>query len=103
MLQVIWEYRVHRAKADAFEKYYGARGDWAQFFRQGAGYLGTTLLRDPDVVGVEAGHYATIDQWDSAGDFQRFKEKFAAEYKQRDAHCTQFTSDERFVGQFETL
>ena len=99
MLQIIWEYRVHREKADGFEKYYGAKGDWAQFFRTGAGYLGTTLLRDPDHVD----HYATIDLWDSADDYLRFKETHAAEYKQRDAHCEQFTIDERLVGYFETL
>ena len=98
MLQIIWEYRVHREQAAAFEKYYGPDGDWAHFFRQGAGYLGTILLRDREHVD----HYATIDQWDSAEDFHRFKEKFAAGYQQHDAHCNQFTIDERLVGYFET-
>lgn len=99
MLQIIWEYRVRREHADAFEKYYGPKGDWAEFFRQGAGYLGTTLLRDPDHID----HYVTIDQWDSADDYLHFKETHAAEYKRRDLDCEHFTIDERMVGAFETL
>jgi heme-degrading monooxygenase HmoA len=99
MLQILWEYRVHREKAQEFEKYYGPRGDWAEFFRQGAGYLGTMLLRDPDHVD----HYVTVDQWDSADDYVAFREKYAAGYKQHDDHCNQFTIDERLVGYFETL
>lgn len=102
MLHIIWEYRVRREHAAAFEKYYGPDGDWARFFRQGAGYLGTTLLRDREGATAEAARYATIDQWDSAEDFYRFKEKFAAGYQQHDAHCEQFTIDERLVGYFET-
>lgn len=97
MLQIVWEYRVHEHKAGEFEKYYGPDGDWAEFFRHGAGYLGTILLRDRE----HAGHYVTIDQWDSAEDFTRFKEKYAG-YKQHDAHCEAFTIDERLVGSFET-
>ena len=97
MIALVFRYEVR--DPEAFADAYGPEGEWAQFFRQGAGYLGTTLLRDPDKID----HYATIDQWDSADDFLRFKEEFAAEYKQRDAHCNQFTVDERLVGYFETL
>ncbi|HTK94965.1 MAG TPA: antibiotic biosynthesis monooxygenase [Terriglobales bacterium] len=99
MLQIVWEYRVHREKAAEFERYYGSEGDWVKFFRQGAGYQGTTLLRDQEHVD----HYATIDRWDSIDSFRRFKEKFAAGYKERDAHCNQFTIDEKLVGYFEAL
>jgi heme-degrading monooxygenase HmoA len=97
MLQIIWEYHVRPEQVAAFERYYGPQGDWSQFFRQGAGYLGTILLRDAE----HADHYVTIDQWDSVEDFQRFKEQHAAGYKRHDAHCEQFTLDERMVGQFE--
>ena len=99
MLQIIWEYRVHRETAQAFEKYYGPNGDWAEFFRQGAGYLGTMLLRDPDHVD----HYVTVDQWDSADDYVAFRESHGDDYKKHDEHCNQFTIDERLVGYFETL
>lgn len=99
MLQIVWEYSVRRGQTEAFEQYYASRGEWANFFRQGAGYLGTTLLRDPDNVQ----HYATIDLWDSADDYLKFKESFADEYAERDRHCAQFTEDERLVGHFETL
>lgn len=99
MLQIIWTYRVKQEKVREFERYYGASGDWAQFFRRGAGYLGTTLLRSYD----DPLTYATIDQWDSRADYQLFRDRNGAEYQRRDQETAGFTEDERLVGYFETL
>lgn len=98
MLQIVWTYRVLRDKLAPFEAYYGEAGDWAQFFRRGAGYQGTTLLRDRD----DPQRFATIDRWATSDDYQRFKNEHASEYAERDAHCAAFTEEEQLVGYFES-
>ena len=46
MYTIMWRFTVKAARRADFERHYGADGTWAALFRQGAGYLGTTLLRD---------------------------------------------------------
>ena len=45
MIALVFSYEVARDAAE-FERAYGMDGEWAEFFRQGRGYIGTELLRD---------------------------------------------------------
>jgi len=47
---------------------YGPDGEWAKFFRQGAGFIGTELLRDLE----ESDRYVVIDRWESIEAYNRF-------------------------------
>jgi heme-degrading monooxygenase HmoA len=53
-------FRYDARDAADFEAAYGSDGEWAQFFRQGAGYIGTELLRDIE----EPDRYIVIDRWE---------------------------------------
>jgi heme-degrading monooxygenase HmoA len=66
---IIWEFHVKPEDAARFEQAYGPAGEWAQFFRTGTGYLGTTLNRDAE----QPGRYLTLDFWESAGAYQQFR------------------------------
>ena len=44
MIALVFRYEVRDAAA--FEEAYGAEGDWAAFFRESPGYIGTELLHD---------------------------------------------------------
>ena len=99
MWQVLWEFRVAAEHCEEFERLYGAEGDWAQLFARSAEFRGTTLVRDPAVVG----RYVTIDTWNDAESFHRFTESFAAEYKALDLRCEEFTAYEIKIGAFESL
>lgn len=99
MLQIIWEYRVSQEHQESFEKFYGAEGDWAMLFGQSAEFRGTILLRDRAV----EGRYLTIDSWSEASAFERFMERYGAEYKALDVRCEEWTAYEMKVGAFETL
>lgn len=93
-LVLVWEYQVPAAHVAEFERRYGPDGEWAQLFRRGAGYLGTTLLRDPDA----PGRYVTLDRWRSAHDWLAFKSAHAVEYAALDAVCDALTTSERSLG-----
>jgi heme-degrading monooxygenase HmoA len=97
VIALVFSYEV-RETAE-FERVYGTDGEWAEFFRQGRGYIGTELLRD-----VEApGRYLVIDRWESADAYNAFVAERREEYMARvDATRFHYDSELRF-GTFETL
>jgi heme-degrading monooxygenase HmoA len=97
VIALVFSYEVHDAAE--FERVYGSDGEWAEFFRQGRGYIGTELLRD-----VEApGRYLVIDRWESADAYNAFVAAHREEYMERvDATRFHYDSELRF-GTFETI
>jgi heme-degrading monooxygenase HmoA len=97
VIALVFSYEV-RDTAE-FERVYGSGGEWAEFFRQGRGYIGTELMRD-----VEApGRYLVIDRWDSADAYNTFVAERREEYMERvDATRFHYESELRF-GTFETV
>jgi len=66
VIALVFRYEVRDPAS--FEAAYGAEGEWAQFFRQGQGYIGTELLRDVE----EPDRYLVIDRWESAEAYNAF-------------------------------
>ncbi|MGH9600921.1 MAG: antibiotic biosynthesis monooxygenase family protein [Terriglobales bacterium] len=99
MLHILWEYRVGEEKRPDFERHYSSHGTWAELFRRASGYRGTTLLRDPK----DRGRYLTIDVWEDAASFHRFKTEFAAAYAALDKHMEALTESERHLGTFDSV
>ena len=98
MIALVFSYEVTRDAAD-FERVYGTEGEWAEFFRQGRGYIGTELLRD-----VEAdGRYLVIDRWESAEDYNAFATERREDYMRR-VDDTRFMYDQELrFGTFENV
>lgn len=97
MLALVFSYEVHDAAE--FERVYGPEGDWAGFFRRGAGYVGTELLRDVE----NPGRYLVIDRWDSREAYNAFVDAHRDEYMRRvDETAFHHDSELRF-GTFENV
>ena len=99
MFMILWEYIVVESQRHAFEKIYGAEGDWAQLFRQSKEYLGTELLCDPK----NPRRYVTIDRWTSSDAFDSFHEKYRLEYKALDVRCETLTERETQLGKYDLI
>jgi heme-degrading monooxygenase HmoA len=97
VIALVFSYEVHDGAE--FERVYGSDGEWAEFFRQGRGFIGTEFLHD-----VEApGRYLVIDRWESADAYNAFVAERREEYMERvDATRFLYDSELRF-GTFETL
>jgi heme-degrading monooxygenase HmoA len=97
MIALVFSYEVRNAAE--FERAYGAGGEWAQFFEQGQGYIGTELLRD-----VEApGRYLVVDRWESAEVYNAFVAAHREEYMRR-VDDTRFHYDQELrLGTFESV
>ena len=82
-----------------FERVYGPDGEWAEFFRLGAGYVGTELLRDV----AEPGRYLVIDRWASRESYQAFVEEHRDEYMRRVDETAFHHDRELRLGTFENV
>lgn len=95
---ILWRFVAKPETIAEFERAYGERGLWVDFFRQGRGYLRTELLRNVD----RPREYMTCDYWQTEEDFRAFRREHRAEYDRLDRECERLTVEETSVGAFET-
>jgi heme-degrading monooxygenase HmoA len=97
VIALVFRYEVR--DPEGFEQVYGPEGEWARFFRQGRGYIGTELLHDVE----EPERYLVIDRWESAGAYNAFLADHQDEYMRRaDESRFHYLQELRF-GTFENV
>jgi len=97
VIALVFSYEVR--DPEGFERAYGPEGDWARFFRQGRGYIGTELLRDVEI----RGRYLVVDRWESAEAYNEFAAANREEYVRR-VDDTRFHYDQELrFGTFESV
>ena len=97
MLALFFSYEAR--DPDEFERAYGPEGEWSEFFRRGAGYIGTELLRDVE----NPGRYLVVDRWESREAYQAFVDEHRGEYMRLvDESAFYYDSELRF-GTFENV
>jgi heme-degrading monooxygenase HmoA len=84
---------------EEFEQVYGPNGEWAAFFRQGRGYVGTELLRDVEI----PGRYLVIDRWESREAYDAFVAERREEYMRRVDETAFHYDQELRLGTFENV
>ncbi len=100
MYVVLWQFRPVVGRESEFERAYGPSGEWANLFRQGAGYLGTELLRRSD----DSGEYLTLDRWASRAAYEAFRAGWSGEYRRLDHRLEELTEEEEvLLGAFEAV
>ena len=99
MYVIIWEYQVKSERIAEFEQIYGPGGRWADLFKNGHGYLGTELLRDPE----DIHRYLTIDRWVSSEDYELFLSQWKKEYEALDLQCEDLTEQETRSGKWKAV
>ena len=97
MLVIVFSYEAR--DPEQFEQVYGPEGEWAEFFRRGAGYVGTELLRDPE----SPGRYLVLDRWESAEAYNAFVEANRDEYMARVDDTRLYYDQELRLGTFENV
>ena len=93
----VWKFRPPEGREQEFAEAYRGDGAWAQLFRIAPGYRGTRLLAPSET----GGWWLTIDEWDSASDFEAFGQTHGEEYRALDEKLEGVAGEEEFVGAFE--
>jgi heme-degrading monooxygenase HmoA len=92
-------FRYEARDADDFKRAYGPEGEWAQFFRQGQGYIGTELLNDVE----EPERFLVIDRWESIEAYNGFIAERQEEYLRRSDETRFYYVQELRFGTFENV
>lgn len=92
-------YTYEARDPEDFERVYGPSGDWADFFRQGPGFVGTELLRELE----NPGRYLVIDRWESGEHFERFAAEHREEYLRRVEESGVYFLQELQLGVYENV
>jgi heme-degrading monooxygenase HmoA len=95
--EIFWEYEVRPGQVGAFEKLYGADGEWARLFRQADGYVETRLFRNAD----RPTRWLTVDRWRSRASYEGFIRSAGPAYAALDRRGDALTVRERRVGAFD--
>jgi heme-degrading monooxygenase HmoA len=93
----VFAYEVDEGSTAAFEAAYGPSGEWARFFGQGTGYVGTELWRP---AAESPGRYLVIDRWRSASAYESFLVEHEAAYRRRSEGAERLYRAESVVGRF---
>ena len=97
MIALVFRYDVR--DSESFEEVYGPNGEWARFFRKGAGYIGTELLRDVEL----PDRYLVVDRWESREAYQAFVDAHRDEYMRRVDETAFHYVQELRLGTFENI
>jgi heme-degrading monooxygenase HmoA len=97
VIALVFSYEVR--DAGAFERAYGAGGEWDEFFRTANGYIGTELLRDVE----QPGRYLVIDRWESAEAYNAFANERRDDYMRRVDDTRFYYDQELRFGTFENV
>ena len=93
---IVWEFRIKAGKESEFIEHYGPDGSWARFFRGGAGFIRTELVKDV----ADSARLLTLDYWQSQSEFKKFREQNLAEYERLDQEFEGLTEKETRLGSF---
>ena len=97
MIALVFSYEVR--DAEQFEAVYGPGGDWAAFFKDARGYIGTELLRDVEI----PSRYLVVDRWESADAYNTFAGEHRDEYMRRVDDTRYMYDQELRLGTFENV
>lgn len=97
MIALVFSYEA--ADEAEFVRVYGPDGEWAQFFKDGRGYVGTELLRDVEI----PGRYLVVDRWESREAYNAFVEANRADYMRRVDETAFHHEHELRLGTFESV
>jgi heme-degrading monooxygenase HmoA len=107
VISVVFEYEVEAAARAEFERVYGSDGDWARFFRDGDGYLGTELLEATEDRRSAPGathrldrRFLVVDRWTTETAYARFLAANAEEYERRSVDAARLYLSETRIGSF---
>jgi hypothetical protein len=93
MVAVVWQFEIRPGTDEAFERFYGADGDWTKLSRRSRSFLGSSFLKD-----IAAEHrYLLVEYWGEMVVYEKHMADFGSEVKSLEEQR------ERFVDRMETI
>jgi quinol monooxygenase YgiN len=75
VIAVVFQFHVKAGHQTAFEKFYGADGEWTALSRRSRSFLGSSFLRDQ----AQTTHYLLVEYWSEMVVYERHQADFSDE------------------------
>ena len=77
MVAVVWQFQIRHGSGEAFERFYGADGEWTKLSRRSRSFLGSSFLRD---IASET-RYLLVEYWGEMVVYEKHMADFGDEMK----------------------
>jgi len=99
VVAVVWQFEIRPGNEEAFERFYGADGEWTKLSRRSRSFLGSSFLRD---IAVE-GRYLLVEYWGEMVVYEKHVADFGGELQALDAQRERFVERMETIGVFTAL
>jgi len=99
VIAVVWQFDVKPGQQVAFEKFYGADGEWSALSRRSRSFLGSSFLRDQ----LQANHYLLIEYWSEMVVYERHVADFSDEVQRLEQRRSELCNSAAPMGLYTGL
>lgn len=99
MVAVVWNIEIAPEQHEAFERFYGADGEWTALSRKSRSFLGSSFLKDL----ARQERYLLIEYWSEMLVYERHLTDFDSEVKRLEEVRNRFVQRIEAVGVFSAL
>ena len=99
MVAVVWNIEIAPDQSEAFERFYGADGDWTALSRRSRSFLGSSFLRDI----ARPERYLLVEYWSEMLVYERHRADFEAEIASLEEQRARFVVRMEALGLFSAL
>jgi hypothetical protein len=99
VVAVVWQFDTRPDHADAFERFYGADGEWTRLSRRSRSFLGSSFLKDV----AAPSRYLLIEYWSEMLVYERHLADVDSERKELEVERDRFVVKMEPLGVFSAL
>ena len=99
MVAVVWQFDTRPDQAEAFERFYGADGEWTRMSRRSRSFLGSSFLKDI----ARPERYVLVEYWSEMLVYEKHLADFDDEVKGLEEQRQRFLIRMETLGVFTAL
>jgi quinol monooxygenase YgiN len=99
VVAVVWQFETVPGRGEAFERFYGADGEWTRLSRRSRSFLGSSFLRDL----AAPSRYILVEYWSEMLVYEKHLADFDDEVKVLEERRRHFLMKMEALGVFTAL
>jgi quinol monooxygenase YgiN len=99
VVAVVWQFETVPGRGEAFERFYGADGEWTRLSRRSRSFLGSSFLRDL----AAPSRYILVEYWSEMLVYEKHLADFDDEVKVLEERRQHFLMKMEALGVFTAL
>jgi quinol monooxygenase YgiN len=99
VVAVVWQFETVPERSAAFERFYGADGEWTKLSRRSRSFLGSSFLKDL----ASPSRYLLVEYWSEMLVYEKHLADFDAQVKELEKEREQFLTRVEPLGVFSAL